>query len=100
MKLEMLTDFVDELKYLYKMDLSELLLLSYVVNAIKKNGEVTIMNILQNYPFSSQMTTHGRIKHLIKQEMLAKEIEVNDGRIKKLVKGKKYEDLVKFLRSI
>lgn len=100
MKIEMLSDFVGEMDYLYKIGLDELLLLSFVVNLIKKNGEVTITALLNAYPFASLATTHARMKRLIKSEMLAMEIEVSDGRIKKLVKGKKYEDLVKFLRSI
>jgi hypothetical protein len=79
----------------YRLKPINLLLLNHVLEEYKK-GEVTIMQILEEFPYTSPATTHKLLKELIAKKVLAMR-GGKDGRTKELVKGTKYEDLSKLV---
>ena len=97
MKLEKYLMKLKDIRFKYGITPVGLLLLSQYVEESKR-GEVTIMNLVEDSPHASPATAHKYLKALIRQKVLAMQ-DTTDGRRKLLVKGKKYEELEKFVGS-
>jgi hypothetical protein len=95
MKLDKFLNKVKLIDDKYRLKPFSLLLLNHVIEHNKK-GEVTIMQVLEDFPHTSPMTTHKLLKELIGKKILAMQ-SGKDGRKKELVKGTKYEDLSKLV---
>jgi len=89
MKLHKLCNALDLARFSWKLEPCHLELLRYVLSA----GEVTIMQILNEYPLTSPATTHKNLKHLIKSKLLTSVNSPDDGRIRLLGKGTKLNEL-------
>lgn len=76
-----------------------LLILNQFLEAEKQEDEVTIMNILETNPHASPATTHKYLQTLIKQKILVMQ-GTTDGRKKILVRGKKFDELDKFVGCV
>jgi DNA-binding MarR family transcriptional regulator len=75
-----------------------LLLLGYIMNEWKA-GEVTIMNILLGFERTSQMTTHNNLNRLIQRKILRTKKSKDDGRVKTVEKGTKYDAFITYLEE-
>jgi hypothetical protein len=95
MKLEKFLNKVKLIDDKYRLKPFSLLLLNHVIEHNKK-GEVTIMQVLEDFPYTSPMTTHKLLKELIAKKILAVGSNL-DGRKKELVKGTKWDDLAKLV---
>jgi hypothetical protein len=95
MKLDKFLNKVKLIDDKYRLKPFSLLLLNHVIEHNKK-GEVTIMQVLEDFPHTSPMTTHKLLKELIAKKILAVGTNL-DGRKKELVKGNKWEDLAKLV---
>ena len=85
----------------YKLESVHLELLNEVVLANKHlNGKVTIMQILESFPLTSQATTHKNLKILLKKKLLTTVNNPEDGRIKLIKTGAKFTDLVNELEAV
>lgn len=99
MKLEKYVAKLKMIQFKYGISPMCLLILNQFLEAEKQEDEVTIMNIIETNPHASQATTHKYLHTLIKQKILAME-GTTDGRKKILVKGKKFEELDKFVGCV
>lgn len=96
MKLEKYVAKLKMIQFKYGIPPIGLLILNQVLEGLKAEDEVTITSIIESSPHASQATTHKYLHALIKQKILAME-GTTDGRKKILVKGKKFEELDKFV---
>ena len=72
-----------------------------IVDEIASSKEkVTIMGFLDGFWRTSPATTHKSIKELAKKKLLKITNDPDDGRIKMLTVGDKYNDLVKYVEVI
>lgn len=62
--------------------------------------KVTIMSFLDGFWRTSPVTTHNAIKALAKKKLLKITVDPEDGRVKLLTVGEKYNDLVKYVEAI
>jgi len=85
----------------YKLEPVHLELLNEVVLANKHlDGKVTIMQILEAFPLTSQATTHKNLKALLKKKLLTTVNNPEDGRVKLIRTGSKFTDLVNELEAV
>lgn len=99
MNLKDLVAIETKVKAKFVLGLEELHLLSYI-QSLWDTDEVTIMLLLDKYKhWASPATTHKRVDDLIRSEILEKVVSVSDARIKTLVEGRKFNDLVKLLKE-
>jgi DNA-binding MarR family transcriptional regulator len=85
----------------YKLEPVHLELLNEVVLANKHlNGKVTIMQILEAFPLTSQATTHKNLQMLLKKKLLTTVNNPEDGRIKLIKTGAKFTNLVNELEAV
>ncbi len=75
----------------------DLIIIDEVASSKEK---VTIMGFLEGFWRTSPVTTHNAIKALAKKKMLKITVDPEDGRIKLLTVGEKYNDLVKYVEAI
>ncbi len=72
-----------------------------IVDEIASSKEkVTIMGFLEGFWRTSPVTTHNAIKALAKKKLLKITVDPEDGRIKLLTVGEKYNDLVKYVEAV
>lgn len=62
--------------------------------------KVTIMGFLEGFWRTSPATTHKAIKALAKKKLLKVVNDPEDGRIKMLTVGEKYNELVKYVEAV
>ena len=62
--------------------------------------KVTIMSFLDGFWRTSPVTTHNAIKALAKKKLLKITVDPEDGRVKLLTVGEKYNDLVKYVEVV
>jgi len=62
--------------------------------------KVTIMGFLEGFWRTSPVTTHNAIKALAKKKLLKITVDPEDGRVKLLTVGEKYNDLVKYVEAV
>lgn len=62
--------------------------------------KVTIMGFLDGFWRTSPVTTHNAIKALAKKKLLKITVDPEDGRVKLLTVGEKYNDLVKYVEAV
>lgn len=99
MKIEKYVAKLKDIQFKFGVSPMCLLILNQFLEADKKEDEVTIMDILETNPHASPATTHKYLKTLIKQKILVMQ-GTTDGRKKVLVKGKKFEELDKFVGCV
>ena len=75
----------------------DLIIIDEVASSKEK---VTIMAFLDGFWRTSPATTHRLIKELSKKKLLKVVNDPDDGRIKMLTVGDKYNDLVKYVEAI
>lgn len=82
----------------YGIDPRSLMILGYVMDEWKA-GEVTIMNLLENFWRSSRATTHTHVKKLFAKKILCVKQSKDDGRKKLIEKGTKFDEFIAFLEE-
>lgn len=101
MKLLNLAATLNMVRKNYKLEPVHLELLNEVVLANKHlNGKVTIMQILEAFPLTSQATTHKNLQMLLKKKLLTTVNNPDDGRIKLLKTGTRFAELVGQLEAV
>jgi DNA-binding MarR family transcriptional regulator len=75
----------------------DLIIISEVASSKEK---VTIMDFLEGFWRTSPATTHKAIKALAKKKLLKVTNDSEDGRIKLLTVGEKYNELVKYVETV
>jgi len=98
-KLEKYVSKLKEIQYKFGVSPMCLLILNQFLEAGKGGDEVTIMDILETNPHASQATTHKYLHVLLEKKILAMQ-GTTDGRKKVLVRGKKFEELDKFVGCV
>lgn len=98
MKLEKYVAKLKGIKAKYGIAPIGLLILNQVLEGLKSDEEVTITSIIASSPHASQATTHKYLHALLDKKILAME-GATDGRKKLLVKGKRFDELDKFIGS-
>ena len=98
MKLDKYVAKLKEIQFKFGISPMCLLILNQFLEADKTENEVTIMNIIETNPHASQATTHKYLQTLIKQKVLVMQ-GTTDGRKKILVRGKKFDELNKFVEA-
>ena len=96
MKLDKYVAKLKDIQFKFGVSPMCLLILNQVLDKAKTSDEVTIMNIIETNPHASQATTHKHLQTLIRQKVLIMQ-GTTDGRKKVLVKGKRFDDLAKFV---
>jgi DNA-binding MarR family transcriptional regulator len=99
MKLDKLAQALNGLRSKYKVDGTDLLILNAVI-AMRKEGDVLTMRFIKNFKGASEATTHARMKKLLKYGLLARVVDDDNLRIKKLEPTAKTNELVKYLAEI
>jgi DNA-binding MarR family transcriptional regulator len=99
MKLEKLAQALNDVRDKFKVDSTDLLIISSVIE-MKKRGDVLTMQFIKNFDGASEATTHARMKKLVKRGLLARVGDDNNLRIKKLEPTGKTTELVKYLAEI
>lgn len=94
MKLDKFISCIDEARGKWGLEPAHLELLQDILTTQKEAGEVTIMEVLDNYPITSPATTHKNLKLLLKKKLLTSVNSAEDGRIKTLKKGIKLNELM------
>jgi hypothetical protein len=95
-KLEKYVAKLKEVQFKFGIPPIGLLILNQVLEGLKTEDEVTITSIIESSPHASQATTHKYLHALLDKKILAMH-GTTDGRKKILMKGKRYEDLDKFI---
>lgn len=83
----------------FGLDGTDLLILRTIADVSKEKGEATIMS-LASAKFASFGTIHARVKRMIKQGFLDKQIKESNQRLKVLNAGPKFDELVQAFNSI
>ena len=66
-----------------------------LINEVNKLGDdAFVMRVIENFKLASRNTAHARIKKLVKQGLLAVELDGNNMRTKKLVLTNKLEGVL------
>jgi len=101
MKLLNLAATLNMVRKTYKLEPVHLELLNEVVLANKHlDGKVTIMQILEGFPLTSQATTHKNLQMLLKKKLLTTVNNPDDGRVKLIRTGVKFTELVGNLEAV
>jgi len=101
MKLLNLAATLNMVRKTYKLESVHLELLNEVVLANKHlSGKVTIMQILEAFPLTSQATTHKNLQMLLKKKLLTTVNNPEDGRVKLIRTGSKFTNLVNELEAV
>lgn len=98
MKLDKYVTKLKEIQFKYGVSPMCLLILGQFLEADKKEDEVTIMNIIERSPHASPATIHKYLHTLLDKKILVMQ-GTTDGRKKVLARGKKFEELEKFVGS-
>lgn len=99
MKLDKLAQALNGLQSKFKVDSTDVLILSAVIE-MKKQGDVMTMQFIKSFKGASQATTHARMKKLLRCGLLARVGDEQNLRVKKLEPTAKTNDLVKYLAEI
>jgi DNA-binding MarR family transcriptional regulator len=99
MKLEKLAQALNDVRNKFKIDSTDLLIISSILE-MKKQGDVLTMQFVKNFEGASEATTHMRMKKLIKRGLLARVGDDQNLRIKKLEPTGKTNELLKYLAEI
>jgi hypothetical protein len=99
MKLKQLGDALTLAWNEFGLDGIDILMLHEVVTAQGAGGEVTIMNMINNFSFSSPATAHKKIKRLCDKHLLIKVGDTVNLRLKRLEKGARYDEFIERLKS-
>lgn len=101
MKLNDMGDALYEMRDVFDLDGTDLMLLSDFEHMQKQGHEATtIMSFIEGFNGASQATTHARIKKLCEKKFL-KKVDVSDNlRYKTLEKGSEFNKLVKILEKL
>lgn len=101
MKLNDMGDALYEMRDVFDLDGTDLMLLSDFEHMQKQGHEATtIMSFIESFNGASQATTHARIKKLCEKKFL-KKVDVSDNlRYKTLEKGSEFNKLVKILEKL
>ncbi|NDE53570.1 MAG: hypothetical protein EB069_03080 [Actinobacteria bacterium] len=83
----------------HKLDDADVILLGELLNRWKE-GKVTIMQLLENTIVGCEATAHMRLNRLCSTNILRKVPDEVDQRVKILVKGEKFNDLVNILEKV
>lgn len=98
MKLDKYVAKLKGIQFKYGVSPMCLLILGQFLEAEKAGDEVTIMHIIENSPHASQATIHKYLHTLVDRKVLAMQ-KTTDARKKVLVRGKKFDELDKFVGS-
>lgn len=99
MKLEKLAQALNDVRNKFKIDSTDLLIISSILE-MKKQGDVLTMQFVKSFEGASEATTHMRMKKLIKRGLLARVGDDQNLRIKKLEPTGKTNELLKYLAEI
>ena len=100
MKLEKLAQALNGLRSKYKVDGTDVLILNAVIAMKREHDEVLTMQFIKNFKGASNATTHSRMKKLLKYGLLARVVDEDNLRVKKLEPTAKTQELVKYLAEI
>ena len=100
MKLIDMGDALHELRDVFGIDGTDVMLLSDFARAHAEKGETTIMSFIDGFMGASQATTHARIKKLCDKKFLKKVDMEGNLRYKTLDKGSEYNRLIKYLEKL
>lgn len=98
MKLDKYVAKLKGIQFKYGVSPMCLLILNQFLEAEEVEEEVTIMHIIENSPHASQATIHKYLHVLLDRKVLALQ-KTTDARKKILVRGKKFDELDKFIGS-
>ena len=99
MKLDKLATTMVLLKQQHNLDGIDLILLGELIHKWKE-GKVTIMQLLENTNAGCEATAHTRLNRLCANNILRKVPNEQDQRVKILVKGDCYNDLISTLAKV
>jgi len=100
MKLKQLGEALSICSDEFGLDGIDLLLLYAAMKTKAETGEVTIMNFIENFAYTSPATAHKKIKQLCNKQLLIKVEDANNLRLKRLEKGDKYDEFIKRLAEV
>jgi DNA-binding Lrp family transcriptional regulator len=89
-----------DLRDLFGIDGTDLMMLSDFERMQKQGDETTIMAFIGEFMGASQATTHARIKKLCEKNILKKYDVAENLRYKTLQKGSEFNKLVKYLEKL
>jgi hypothetical protein len=82
----------------YGVDATSLLIVDFVMEGWR-DGEVTIMDVLNGFWRTSPATTHTYLKKLIAKKIFIGKQSKEDGRRKSVQKGAKYDEFIAYLEE-
>jgi hypothetical protein len=99
MKISKLAQSMIALRQQHDIDSADVILLSELLDKWKE-GQVTIMQLLENTQAGCEATAHARLNRLCKIDVLRKTLHEKDQRQKILTKGDRYADVMNTIASI
>lgn len=100
MKLKQLGESLRVCSDEFGLDAIDLLILYTVIKTKAEAGEVTIMNFINSFEYTSAATAHAKIKKLCNKQLLIKVGNNENLRLKCLEKGDKYDEFIKRLAEV
>lgn len=99
MKLSKLAQSMIVLRQQHDIDGTDIILLNELLDRWKE-GQVTIMQLLENTQAGCEATAHARLNRLCKMGVLCKTLHDKDQRQKILAKGERYADVMKTIAEV